>query len=183
MRITGGILRGRQIHIPKGLPVRPTTDRVREALMNILHQRLDWEDIHVLELFSGSGIVGMEMYSRGTTHIHSVEMNAKCVRAQKTLHKQLSINKINIFQQRAQTYVKQCVEKYDLIFMDPPYEMPGQEALLMEILQKPLLKEDGILILEHRSKYDFSSIPAFVRTRTYGSSSLSFFELADDSEG
>ncbi|MEM8898904.1 MAG: RsmD family RNA methyltransferase [Bacteroidota bacterium] len=182
MRITGGILKGRQIHIPKGLPVRPTTDRVREALMNILHQQLYWEDIHVLELFSGSGIVSMEMYSRGTTHIDSVEMNTKCVRAQKMLHKKLSIDKIQIFQQRAQVYVKHCIKKYDLIFMDPPYEMPGQDALLRDILQKPILKKEGILILEHRSKYNFSSISAFVRTRTYGSSSLSFFELEEDSE-
>ncbi|MEM6764277.1 MAG: RsmD family RNA methyltransferase [Bacteroidota bacterium] len=176
MRITGGILKGRQIHIPKGLPVRPTTDRVREALMNILHQRVEWEELRVLELFSGSGIVSMEIFSRGCTFLHSVDVNSKCIRAQKALHKQLNIRDIQLFQQRSSTFLKQGKETYDLIFMDPPYEMPGQEGLLQLIMDKPLLAEEGILILEHRSKYDFSSLPTFVRSRSYGSSSLSFFE-------
>src|SRR5690606_6082760 len=78
MRIISGDLRGRKIDPPKGLPVRPTTDMAKEALFNVLSNRLDFDQMRVLDLFSGTGNISLEFASRGVTDLVAVDQNFKC---------------------------------------------------------------------------------------------------------
>ena len=80
MRIISGTHKGRRIIAPKKLPVRPTTDRSKEALFNILQHQYDWSSIRVLDLFSGTGSISYEFASRGVTEIFSVDKNSSCIK-------------------------------------------------------------------------------------------------------
>ncbi|MEO0895872.1 MAG: 16S rRNA (guanine(966)-N(2))-methyltransferase RsmD [Bacteroidota bacterium] len=175
MRIIGGKFGGRVIQPFKNLPARPTTDRTKEALFNILEHQIDWEETHVLDLFSGTGNISLECWSRGAKLVHSVERDRKCIASIRQAFKQLDLPTDYIFQNDVLKYVKHSPFTYDLIFMDPPYAMDGQEALIENILQKPMLKEEGMLVVEHMSQRDFSALHGFQRVRKYGSSSISFF--------
>lgn len=177
MRVIAGKYGGRPIKTPKGLPVRPTTDRTREALFNILEQRLVWEETVVLDLFSGTGSVSLECWSRGAKSVISVDRNRKCVQAIKTLFKEFSLENGTVIQADVRQFLKTKNASFDLIFMDPPYDMPAQEDLIKLIKERKLLSPEGTFILEHRSQKDFSQVEGFEERRDYGSSSLSFFNF------
>ncbi|MCI4669079.1 MAG: 16S rRNA (guanine(966)-N(2))-methyltransferase RsmD [Bacteroidia bacterium] len=178
MRIIGGKYGGRQIQSPKGLPVRPTTDRTKEALFNILQHRIYWEECKVLDLFSGTGNISLECLSRGAMDVVSVDRERKCIEALKKAKMELGIKKGQEIRSDVVKYLRQTTEKFDFIFMDPPYAMKGQESMVETILQNPLLEEDGLLVVEHASQNDFSGMNSFESVRKYGSSSLSFFSLS-----
>lgn len=175
MRIIGGKYGGRVIHSPKGLPVRPTTDRTKESLFNILQHRFDWEETRVLDLFAGTGNISLECISRGAKDVLSVDRERKCIHAIKKIKSELGMTTGRTLQSDVKKYVRQAEEQFDFIFMDPPYAMTGQEELLEMILNKGLLAEDGLLVVEHMSQKDFSQIKGFDELRKYGTSSLSFF--------
>ena len=80
MRIISGVHKGRRLIPPKKLPVRPTTDRSKEALFNILQHQYDWSSLKVLDLFAGTGSISYEFASRGVTHIFAVDQNSMCIR-------------------------------------------------------------------------------------------------------
>lgn len=177
MRVIAGKYGGRPIHTPKGLPVRPTTDRTREALFNILNQYLDWESTNVLDLFCGTAAVSLECTSRGVTQVVCVDQDRRCVLAAKKLFSQFGETGVKVHKMKAETFIKKCDTQFDFIFMDPPYAMVGQSALIISIFKRELLKKDGLLVIEHTSKQSFESLPHFNFCRKYGSSSLSFFIL------
>ena len=79
MRVISGVHKGRRIQAPKNLPVRPTTDRSKEGLFNILQHRLDFKSIQVLDLFAGTGSISYEFSSRGTKHVSAIDQNRSCV--------------------------------------------------------------------------------------------------------
>ena len=87
MRIIGGKYKGKSIVIPKGLPVRPTTDYAKESLFNILNNSINFEEIKLLELFAGTGNIGYEFASRGCKQITSVELNFNCIQFIKKTNK------------------------------------------------------------------------------------------------
>ena len=163
----------------KGLPVRPTTDRTKEALFNILNSRVDWDSCHVLDLFAGTGNISMECWSRGVASVISVDRDRRCVASMKKSFGQLEIRKAHIVQMDVWRFVKQCSQTFDLIFMDPPYQMPEFEELVRLILEKPLLEEEGLLVVEHSQQLRLSHITGFDFDRSYGSSQLSFFYLLE----
>ena len=159
----------------KGFDARPTTDFAKESLFNILTNKLDFEEVEVLDLFSGTGGISFEFASRGAKHIVSIESNHKhAAFIQKTANDlkfaQMHIYKTNVF-----VFLKNCAHKYDLIFADPPYDMEGVETLPDLILSKDILKEDGIFILEHAKKLQFTGHPNLTDHRNYGSVNFSFF--------
>jgi 16S rRNA (guanine966-N2)-methyltransferase len=175
MRIISGKYRGRQLQIPKGLPVRPTTDRTKEALFNVLNNQIYWEDTDVLDLFSGTGNISYESWSRGAKSVTSVDQNGKCVATIKRLMKDLGIAKPKVIKMNVWQYVKTCNDQYDFIFMDPPYAMPRQEELVSLIFERNLLKPEGLLVVEHTTQLAMRSLPCFQYDKIYGSSTLSFF--------
>lgn len=176
MRIVAGKHRGRMIRPPKGLPVRPTTDQAKEALFNILSNRLDFEELAVLDGFAGTGNMSYEFLSRGVEKLVAVDADAKCVQFMQATFKELGHAEARAIKMSVERYFQGPPQTFDLIFLDPPYAMPGQDRLVMNILEGGWLAEEGVLILEHASSNQFTGLAEFVEVRKYGGSSFSFFE-------
>lgn len=176
MRIISGNLKGILIHPPQGLPVRPTTDRAKESLFNILENRYDMEGLEVLDLFSGTGGIAYECCSRGASRVLAIDLNAKCVAfisSMKEKHKlsALTVRKADVFR-----FLNNADGNYDLIFADAPYAHPQMAEIPRRIMESTLLKPAGSLVVEHESNLDLSRESGFFECRKYGQSSFSFFK-------
>ncbi len=175
MRIIGGQWRGRRIQIPsKGWPVRPTTDFAREALFNILDNRLDYEQASALDLFGGTGIHCMELASRGCMDITYVDRYRESVSFMRTFAKEWDIP-LEVILGDVFRFIKEAHRQWDYIFADPPYDMKGLETLPGLILEARLLKPQGFFVLEHIATKTFDKTPGFMEARHYGQSVFSFF--------
>ncbi len=147
MRIIAGTARGRKLISPEGREVRPTLDRVRESIFNMLTGSL--AEASVLDLFAGSGALGLEALSRGAAHTVFVDKSNASVgivnQNIKLTHfeKQSSVV-LNDFL----TYLKQCNEKFDIIFLDPPYAAGFLAPALDAIYHRKLLAENGFIVCE-----------------------------------
>ncbi|MEM6630707.1 MAG: 16S rRNA (guanine(966)-N(2))-methyltransferase RsmD [Bacteroidota bacterium] len=176
MRITGGTYKGRRFHIKKGLPVRPTTDRTREALFNMLSHRLELSRTSVLDLFCGTGIVSAEFLSRGAVFVTGVDKNRGCIQSFKRLAETLKEeSKTKGICKDCRSFCKQTEESWDVIFMDPPYALSGIPDLIQLIFQRKLLNADGMCIVEHDPKLRLDAEEFHDYSKVYGSSALSFF--------
>jgi len=175
MRIIGGRLKGLRLNPPKNLPVRPTTDLAKEALFNILQNKIEFEDIRVLDLFSGTGNISMEFASRGAAQVISVDRSVQCVHYLKDTARQHGLTNIKTFKDDVFKYLQLETDQYDLIFADPPYDMNQIPEIPKIVFEKNLLLPGGLLIVEHQSMQNLSNHPAFSEQRKYGHSSFSFF--------
>ncbi len=175
MRIIGGTHRRRQFHIPNNLEIRPTTDFAKEALFNILQNRIDFENLNALDLFGGSGAMSYEFASRGCSHIITIEKNIKCCEFIKKNINDFGFQNIKTIKTDVFGYLKTCLETFDIIFADPPFKLENIERIPSLILEKKLLKENGILIVEHPIGVDFSGIIELQETREYGTVNFSIF--------
>ncbi|MFT4245649.1 MAG: 16S rRNA (guanine(966)-N(2))-methyltransferase RsmD [Micrococcaceae bacterium] len=183
MRIIAGVLKGQQLKTLAGDNTRPTTDKVKEALFSTLISYNMLEDSVVLDLFAGSGALGLEAASRGAKQVDFVEKHPKALKIVKE-NCELSDKKIptvlDTFFSDAQKYLKKVTTKYDLIFIDPPYNFSTKN--INEILAKlvPLLMPHSLVIIERSSRAkeaienpDFSEL---FRKR-YGETLIIGFEL------
>lgn len=177
MRIISGIHKGRRIQAPKKLPVRPTTDMSKEALFNILRNLIHISGINVLELFAGSGNMSYEFGSRGAGSILAVDEHMPCIAFIKKTAQELDLPidtvKADVFK-----FLENHKVQYDIIFADPPYALEQSEFLSIpdQVLKNKMLKEDGILIIEHSKHTDLSSHQSFDNARRYGGTVFSFFK-------
>lgn len=175
MRIIGGVHKGRVIKVPPGLPVRPTTDFAKEGLFNILTNKISFEDTDVLDLFSGTGHISLEFASRGSKRITAVDANFKCVAFLRTISEQLGLDvttmKSDVFE-----FLKKSSAKYDLIFADPPYELPNIPEIHNGVFSQQLLNPGGLLIIEHGPRTHLNELAGFTQHRKYGNVNFSFFE-------
>ncbi len=176
MRIIGGAHQRRIIQPPPGLPVRPTTDKAKEALFNILNQRVEFEGLRVLDLFSGTGNVSYEFASRGAVEVVSVEMNSKCCRFINKVKSQLRFDNLSCLKMDVMRYIRNSPGGFDLVFADPPYQMDGIEDLPHKIMDKRIITDGGILIIEHGPGVSFSVNPRLTETRKYSKVHFSFFK-------
>jgi len=184
MRIISGIYGGRRLSPPKNITARPTTDFAKESLFNLLNNRIDFEGIDVLDLFAGTGGIGIECISRGAREVTAVEIAHVQQNWIIACCKQLGIRNLSLIRGDVFKFLSACRTKYDLIFADPPYALDQIPALPDLILDhthgqqggNSLLKEDGWLVIEHGKDTDFTSHPRHVETRTYGSVHFSFFQ-------
>ena len=145
MRIISGKFKGRKVKYNHLHNVRPTTDRTKESLFNILDQYFFFDKICALDLFSGSGNISYELASRGVKKITSVEKNTKCVRFISNFSKSLDI-KLNIINSNTFKFLTTTKLKFDFIFADPPYSYPKKEleTLVDLIFKKEELKKNCI---------------------------------------
>ncbi|PWG79604.1 RsmD family RNA methyltransferase [Pararcticibacter amylolyticus] len=176
MRIISGKLRGLRLKPPANLPVRPTKDNAKEALFNILNNLVDFDQIKVLDLFSGTGSLSVEFASRGVPDITSVDKAAGCYYYLKDVAKQYELPGIHPVKADALKFLKQATDTYDLIFADPPYDLPQIPEIPQLVFERNLLKPGGMLIVEHPSMKKIDNHPNFREQRQYGYSSFSFFE-------
>ena len=123
MRIISGIYKGRRIQVPTNITARPTTDFAKEGLFNLLNNIIDFEEIDMLDLFSGTGSIGLEFASRGAHNVVVVEQSERhCTFIKKTCT-ELKIENLQLFKTDVFDFVGKCKTKFDVIFADPPYEL------------------------------------------------------------
>lgn len=175
MRIIGGSYKGKTIRVPKDLPVRPTTDFAKEGLFNILSNRLDLSSLSILDLFSGTGHISLEFASRGAKEIVAVDKHFKCAGFLRSAAKEMNFN-INVVKDDVFHFLKGCSSPFDLIFADPPYDLKEIPDIHRLVFEKKLLKQEGILIIEHGPKTDLKDLEGFSQHRKYGNVNFSFFE-------
>nr|AOE08540.1 methyltransferase [uncultured bacterium] len=178
MRIIAGTHKGRRLRIPKNLPVRPTTDRAKEALFSILNHKVNFESIRVLDLYSGTGSIGFEFCSRGCPNVIAVDADYKCSGFIEKTAEEFGLS-IQSIQSTVQSYLNKCDTNFDVIFADPPYEGGQKEFQTIKdsIQTRKILRPGGWLIFEHTEQLDFNSDETFIEARKYGSSVFSFLQF------
>lgn len=178
MRITGGSFKGRRLHPPlKKWPTRPTTDFAKEALYNILSNRIVFTEVKVLDLFSGTGSHVYEFLSRGCQDVTLVEKHRQCLHFIKSTLDLLKIEKgiVSIVGSDVFKYLDKAEDTFDIIFADPPYAMEKLSSLPDIVINKGLLSQEGLLIVEHDNTTTFANHPSLKEERTYGGCHFSFF--------
>ncbi len=176
MRIIGGKLKGKQFNAPAKLPVRPTTDMAKEALFNILYNTYDFEDCNVLDLFTGTGSICIEFASRGIKHVTAVDKHAGCIYWLKSVIEQFDLPQIDALKADTFKFLAQDTNQYQIIFADPPYDLPNIPMIPQLVMKNGLLSDNGTLIVEHPPFLKLNQLPGFTEVRKYGNSSFSFFE-------
>jgi len=177
MRIISGKHKGRRLNAPKNLPVRPTTDMAKESLFNILNNSYYFEDLEVLDLFSGTGNISFEFASRGTQHITSVDKHFACIKYINEICNEFDFN-ITTVKSDVYKFIEKTKLKADLIFADPPYNFSDMDfsKIATLIFEKDLLKQEGLLIIEHSKQTKLNNHPNFRYEKRYGGNVFSFFE-------
>jgi 16S rRNA (guanine966-N2)-methyltransferase len=176
MRIISGVFKGRRITAPKKLPVRPTTDMAKEALFNILNNQYYFDDISVLDLFSGTGNISYEFASRGTELITAVDENYGCIKfineTAEAFEMTISTIKSDVFK-----FLEKSKQKHTIIFADPPYdfELEAFSKIPELVFENQLLEDEGILIVEHSKHTDLSQLEHYSHSKSYGGNMFSFF--------
>jgi 16S rRNA (guanine966-N2)-methyltransferase len=174
MRIISGTHKGRRLIAPNTLPVRPTTDRAKEALFNILENRYYFDEKNVLDLFSGTGNISYEFASRGCEKIVAVDNNYNCVNYIEKTTKDLDFN-ISTIKSDCLQYLKNCKQQFNFIFADPPYNYNQYKELKNIVIDNNLIKKDGCLIIEHDKETSFEEDN--VELRKYGTIHFSVFSF------
>jgi 16S rRNA (guanine966-N2)-methyltransferase len=179
MRIIAGEFGGRILSTINDRSVRPATGRVRESLFNILNNRFRMEGSRVLDLFAGSGSVGIEALSRGAGHVVFVEQTFEVVRfIEKNLRTlgESAVSRSEVIRGNAFRYIKDSVEKFDLVFVDPPYALENSELLPDMLVRQGRLAPDGIIVMEHTKKFSIPASDLFTidDQRIFGMTVISF---------
>lgn len=177
MRIISGIHKSKRIQAPKNLPVRPTTDMAKEALFNILNNLYYFNELAVLDLFSGTGNISYEFGSRGTENITAVDAHSGCIQFINTTAKMLDLSIITI-KSDVFKYLEKANAKFDIIFADAPYEFELElfEKIVALVFENNLLNEEGVLVIEHSKQTDFKNHTRLSYQKKYGGNMFSFFE-------
>ena len=185
MRIIAGTARGRRFDAPKGMDTRPTLDRVKEALFGSI--QFEIPESSVLDLFSGSGNLGLEAASRGANKVVCNDHNRDCAEQIRKNAKLLSLD--SAVQVTCKDYAS-CLsdlarigERFDFVFLDAPYQDGTAQAAADQIFTLGLLKECGRVIIEHAGKLPPSlttQLAKLTQTKHYGSCAISIYERAND---
>lgn len=175
MRIIGGKYKGRRIEPSAGLRARPTTDFAREGLFNILNNRIDFETVRVLDLFSGTGSISYEFASRGAASVHLVEQDFRYISGIKKNIRELGLENIKPVHIDVRAFLKTCKAKYDIVFADPPYDLPWLGELPDLVGGSGVIEAGGFFILEHPRSMSFRDHRLFLEHRNYGGVNFSFF--------
>jgi len=176
LRIIGGKYKGRRIVPPGNFKARPTTDFAREGLFNILNNRVDFESLNVLDLFSGTGSISYEFASRGAAAVHLIEKDSRHISGIKRIIKDLNLENIKPVHIDVKAYLKTCSVKYDIVFADPPYDLSWLKELPDLVIQSGVISEDGFFVLEHPKGISFKGHKLFFEHRNYGGVNFSFFK-------
>lgn len=178
MRIIRGKYKGRHFPTPTNFKARPTTDFAKEGLFNILENvYIDFDaEPSALDLFAGTGSIGLELASRGCSRVVSIEKSFQHWQFLARVAREIGCTEWKPLKGDAFKYCHSQAgkETFDIIFADPPYALPNLKEIPDAAL--PLLANGGLFILEHGKDYDFTSHPRCIEHRTYGSVNFSFFK-------
>ncbi len=178
MRIISGIFKGRKFFPPASKwPTRPTTDYAKEGLFNILMNRIDFEEIKMLDLFGGTGNHCYEFISRGCQDVTYVDKFGPAVKFVQQISSELEVeDKIRIVKSDVFKFIEHDPFHYDYIFAGPPYPLPTLNTIPDRIMESSLLNQDGIFVMEHNPNHDFKDHINFAEERHYGKTIFSFFK-------
>lgn len=175
LRVAGGTAKGLPLAEPRGLRLRPTSGMVREALFNILGDLVT--GARVLDLYAGTGALGIEALSRGASRAVFVEgEGAGCKAILESLSRAAMSNRATVLRGHLPAALSAVEGPFDLILMDPPYGLASADETLSRLA--PLLAAEGLVVYEHGSRYNPPGRPAglrLVERRTYGDSALALY--------
>jgi len=175
MRVISGIYKSRKFKLPKNFPSRPTTDSAKEGLFNILTNRIDFEDCDVLDLFAGTGNISLEFLSRESKSVLSIDSHFVAFKNMKKLLHEVESTNWKVIKNDVFKYVPKLDRQFDVVFADPPFGLEKIYDIPKLVLDSDLLKEDGLLIIEHGRETDFSKTEHFENCRNYGGVNFAFF--------
>jgi 16S rRNA (guanine966-N2)-methyltransferase len=181
VRVVSGSAKGRPLKSVPGSGTRPTTDKVKEAVFSMIGPY--FEGGAVLDLFAGTGGLGIEALSRGMESAVFVDMDPKSI---DTIRANLKATNLEASAQvyrneagRALSALEKRGRVFDLVFLDPPYRLKHGDELMLSMAEKGMLQEDAIVVLEHESSYAYpEDIPGFYRLRqaVYGETTISIYQ-------
>lgn len=178
MRIITGKFKGRTIPVPKTGLLRPTSDRAKEALFSVIDARTYFDGTRILDLFAGSGSLGLEAISRGSETCFFVDVESEHTKHIEQMGRQLGVeHQIRTYTMEVETFLQTNAGQFDFIFCDPPYDYYDMEALPETILSGNWLNKDGWFILEHDKTHDFEPHENCVFSKAYGRTVVAIFKL------
>lgn len=182
MRIIRGKYGRRRFNVPTNITARPTTDFAKENIFNVLENIIDFEEEQpeALDLFAGTGAISFELLSRGCRAVTSVEKAATQGGFIRKVAKELGADNHTLVRGDALRFIETGAHPYDIVFADPPYNLPGFGEIPAKVLASKLLHPGSIFIIEHSKAYDFSTLPHFMEHRAYGSVNFSIFRIPQD---
>ena len=165
--------------MPTNITARPTTDFARENIFNVIDNLYDFDsEPTALDLFAGTGAITFEFLSRGCSMVTAVEKaNTQYNFIKKVAQELNAQDHLRLIKGDALQFVKMATSGYDIVFADPPYDLPDFGEIPQLVLESKVLKPTSLFIMEHSKKYDFSSLPHFLEHRAYGSVNFSIFDM------
>ncbi|MDR1116074.1 MAG: 16S rRNA (guanine(966)-N(2))-methyltransferase RsmD [Tannerella sp.] len=176
MRIISGIYGRHRFQVPSSFKVRPTTDFAKENLFNVLSNLICWDGLDALDLFAGTGSISFEMLSRGCRSVTAVEQDKVHAGFIAKVTKELKTDALSLIRGDVLRFLNVAKENsFDFIFADPPYTLSSLPDIPRIVIEKNILREGGIFVMEHSKNNDFSTIPFFNQRRVYGAVNFSIF--------
>ena len=177
MRIISGKYGRRRFDVPTNITARPTTDMARENLFNVLMGLIDLEGKTVLDLFAGTGAMSFEFLSRGAAHVTAVEKARVQTDFIRRVQQQLGDDNLTLVRGDVFKFVSSCRQSFDVIFADPPYDLPRFAQVPELVLNSSLVHDGTLFIMEHPREHDFSALAHFLQQRVYGKVNFSLFDI------
>lgn len=177
MRIIRGKYGRRRFDVPANITARPTTDFARENIFNVLENYVDFEGLSALDLFAGTGAITFEFLSRECSDVTAVEKSATQYNFIRKVAQQLNVSNLTLIKGDALKFIETCGRKFDVIFADPPYDMPDFALMPEKVIGSQMLKPGTVFVLEHNRHHDFSGLAYFKEHRAYGSVNFSIFRV------
>ena len=178
MKVTGGTGKGRKLKVPPGSRVRPTSDKVKQALFNILGEKV--KGAAFLDLYAGTGGVGIEALSRGAGRVVFIDDANDSLRAIKKNVEQTGFGeRAQVMPHRAETFLRKTSEQFDIVFLDPPYSLQLEIPLVL-VSEAEILNPDAIVVGEHFKKQASPKQAGrlvLYRETHYGDTVLAFYKL------
>ncbi len=175
MRIIRGKFGRRRFDVPTNITARPTTDFARENIFNVLENFVDFDGADALDLFAGTGAISFEFLSRECAHVTAVEKASTQQRFIAKVAAELGVDNFTLVRGDVLRFIDSASRSYDIIFADPPYDMPGFAEIPGRILASRLVAPGTVVVIEHNKSHDFSALPGFREHRAYGSVNFSVF--------
>ena len=151
----------------------------RENIFNVLENLVDFEGLHALDLFAGTGAISFEFASRGCATVTSVEKAATQYRFMQRVKQQLADESVTLVKGDVFRFIATCQRQFDIIFADPPYDLEQLPQLPRMILESTMVKPGTLVVVEHSRANDFTALPQFFQHRVYGKVNFSLFKVPE----
>lgn len=178
MRIIRGNLKGKRIPVPKNFPSRPTTDFAKEGLFNILENKINIDELSILDLCTGTGNIAFEFVSRGALYVMAVDSHPVSFNFIRKTISQLNVNdKMEAYKSDCILFCQNSNKSFDLVYADPPFHLKIHNELVESIFNGTLLNKNGKVIIEHGPQTELSGLKYFSFSRKFGNVNFSFFNF------